>query len=347
MLDENNSIVVTGCAGFIGYHLCKRLLEADHKVIGIDNINNYYSVQLKEDRLAQLKNYDDFKFNLEDLADLPALQRIFSEENIDDSTIIVHLAAQAGVRYSFEKPQSYLSSNVIGFFHILDLAKQYHCPHFVFASSSSIYGGNRKIPFTESDNTDHPVSLYAATKKFNENLAHVYAHTSGMPVTGMRFFTVYGPWGRPDMAYFKFVKSISKGEKITVFNNGQMLRDFTYIDDLIDGILPILSIIPQPNDTWDYQLPDPATSWAPYRTLNVGNNQPVLLKDFINVIEKYLGKNAIIEFAPMEKGDVENTWANIEKINRLVAFQPKTTIETGLLKFIEWYMNYYKIKKSF
>jgi UDP-glucuronate 4-epimerase len=335
--------LITGGAGFIGFHLSRRLLEDGNQVVGLDNLNDYYDVGLKNDRLAILGEHSGFHFHKCDLADKNALTSVFTSEKIASEDIIIHLAAQAGVRYGLKNPDSYIQSNIIGFYNLLELAKDVQCPHLLYASSSSVYGGNTKLPYSVHDNVDHPISLYAATKKTNELLAHVYSYTWGLPTTGLRFFTVYGPWGRPDMAYFSFTKAILNGEVMPVYNNGEMFRDFTYIDDVIDGIVRLADHIPISDTDWDGDKPDPATSWVPYRIYNIGNNQSVKLSDFIEVIEKTLGKKAVIEFKPVQTGDVEATYADIDDISEAVGFKPSTSIEEGIPKFIQWYKEYYRI----
>jgi UDP-glucuronate 4-epimerase len=335
-------ILVTGAAGFIGFHLCIKLLENDKfsKVIGIDNINNYYSVQLKKDRLSILKNYDNFQFYKVSLENREEILSIFKKHNFHT---VVNLAAQAGVRYSLENPFSYVQSNIDGFLNILEGCRHNNISHLVFASSSSVYGANRKMPFSVHHNVDHPVSLYAATKKANELMAHTYAHLYNLPCTGLRFFTVYGPWGRPDMALFKFTKNIIEDKPIEVYNFGKMKRDFTYIDDIVEGVYRVINKIPSPNINWDPLSPDPSTSSAPYKIYNIGNNKPVKLMDFISVIEKSIGKKAKIDFKEMQMGDVPETYADVDDLINDVGFKPDTPIEKGVANFIKWYKEYYKI----
>lgn len=317
-------ILITGCAGFIGYHLAKSLLNKDNSVIGIDNLNNYYDVHLKENRLEQLKVFNNFQFVKADIADEKAVNLLFAENKFD---IVVNLAAQAGVRYSIDNPRSYISSNIIGFFNILEACRYNPVKHLVFASSSSVYGNQNKIPFTVNDNVDHPISLYAATKKSDELMAFTYAHLYKIPLTGLRFFTVYGPWGRPDMAYFSFTNKIYADESIKIFNNGDMLRDFTYIDDIVHGIELVIDKAPKGED--------------PYKIYNIGNNKPERLMYFIETLENAIGKKAKKEFLPMQPGDVYQTYADISELEKDFGFKPKTSIEDGLKKFADWYKEYY------
>ena len=333
-------ILVTGTAGFIGFHLAKKLCESDWNVIGLDNLNNYYDVKLKNDRLNLLLPYSNFKFYKLDLIERNSIKKLFKEEKFD---YVVNLAAQAGVRYSLENPYSYVDSNLSGFLNILEGCRHNPVKHLIYASSSSVYGANTKMPFSVHDNVDHPVSLYAATKKANELMAHTYSNLYKIPTTGLRFFTVYGPWGRPDMALFIFTKKITEGKPIDVYNNGKMRRDFTYIDDIVDGIIKLILHIPKPNPKWDGNNPDSATSFAPYRLFNIGNNQPVELLRFIEIIEEKLGKKAIINFLPMQPGDVPATYANVDDLINAVGFKPNTPIEEGIEKFVYWYKDYYKI----
>ena len=335
--DFSNALV-TGAAGFIGYHLCLRLLKAGYKVSGIDNMNPYYDVKLKEARLGQLTVYEDFTFYQEDLSDRTAMADIFRRNRFD---VAVNLAAQAGVRYSLENPHAYVDSNIVGFVNILEGCRHNKVGHLVYASSSSVYGANTKMPFSVHHNVDHPVSLYAASKKANELMAHTYSHLYGLPCTGLRFFTVYGPWGRPDMALFLFTKAIMENSPIKVFNHGRMQRDFTYIDDIVEGVTRIMGQIPDPNPAWSGMDPDPGTSYGPFKIYNIGNNNPVELIDFIKVIEKALGKDAEKEFLDMQPGDVPATYADIDDLMQAVGFQPATTIEEGISRFIEWYRSYY------
>lgn len=332
-------ILVTGAAGFIGMHFAKRLLEEGYEVVGIDNLNDYYDPKLKEDRVLELKKYSRFTFVQLDLADREGLFALFRNYAF---THVVNLAAQAGVRYSLQNPYAYVDSNLVGFVNILEACRHYPVKHLIYASSSSVYGANAKMPFSTSDNVDHPVSLYAATKKANELMAHTYSHLYGIPTTGLRFFTVYGPWGRPDMAYFLFTKSILEGKPIKVFNHGKMKRDFTYIDDIVEGMVRLLDRPPLPNEQWDRFHPDPSSSYAPYKIYNIGNNQPVKLLDFIQTLESLLGVEAKKEFLPMQAGDVEATYADIDDLHQAVGFQPSTSIRDGLKKFVDWYKAYYQ-----
>jgi len=334
-----NKILITGAAGFIGFHLAKALAERGGTVTGIDNINDYYDVELKKARLAQLEQYVNFTFRKIDIADRHALADLFREGKFD---VVVNLAAQPGVRYSLTNPHSYIDSNIVGFTNMLEGCRHNQVQHLVFASSSSIYGINARIPFSVSDNVDHPVSLYAASKKANELMAHTYAHLYGLPCTGLRFFTVYGPWGRPDMAYFSFTKAIMAGEPIDVFNYGNMKRDFTYIDDIVEGVVRVMNTIPQPNPDWDRANPDPGSSYAPYKLYNIGNNNPVELIRFIEILENNLDKKANKNMLPMQQGDVPITYANVDDLMKDVGFKPSTPLEEGLKKFVEWYRSYYR-----
>ena len=332
------NILVTGAAGFIGYHVAKTLLERGDTVTGFDNLNPYYDVSLKRARLDQLSPQPGFRFVKGDLADAGAVQSLFGAEPYDR---VIHLAAQAGVRYSLTNPEAYMQSNLVGFLNILEACRHAQTPHLAYASSSSVYGLNAHFPFSVHDNVDHPVSLYAATKKANELMAHTYSHLYGLPTTGLRFFTVYGPWGRPDMALFLFTRAILAGEPIRVFNHGRMRRDFTYIDDIVQGVIRVADRIAEPNADWDGAAPDPGTSPAPYRVYNIGNHTPVELERFIEIIEQALGKTAIRENLPMQPGDVPATCADVEDLRRDVGFAPATPLETGVARFIEWYREYY------
>lgn len=325
-------ILVTGVAGFIGYHLAQRLLVEGINVYGIDNLNNYYDVSLKKNRLAQLQSQTGFEFQLLDLFDRQGIDSLFQDEKFD---CVVNLAAQAGVRYSIENPFAYVDSNLVGFVNLLEACRYHQIKHLVFASSSSVYGANTKVPFATSDNVDRPVSLYAATKKANELIAHTYSHLYNLPITGLRFFTVYGPWGRPDMAYFKFVDAIAQDKPIDVYNFGKMKRDFTYIDDVIEGVVRVMYKPPQ-------AIVDGAST-APYKIYNIGNNTPVELLHFIEVIEKAVGKTAIKNLLPMQPGDVPCTYADVDDLIKDVGFKPTTPIEAGLRRFVEWYQNYYSL----
>ena len=333
-------ILVTGAAGFIGFHLCRRLAEDGYTVVGIDNMSDYYDVGLKKDRLKALSGLDNFKFVRQDLVDRTGLESLFREQSFDT---VVNLAAQAGVRYSLENPHAYVDANIVGFVNLLECCRHNHTAHLVFASSSSVYGANTKMPFSVHDNVDHPVSLYAASKKANELMAHTYSHLYGMHCTGLRFFTVYGPWGRPDMALFLFTRAILAGDPIQVFNHGRMQRDFTYIDDIIEGVVRIMKKRPEPNPSWSGDAPDPGTSYAPYRIYNIGNNNPENLMRFIAVLEKALGREAQKIFLDMQAGDVPSTYADIDDLYDAVGFKPRTGIEEGISRFIEWYKSYYKV----
>ena len=338
MTAEFKNILITGTAGFIGFHLANRLLSMGCRVLGVDNLNDYYDVNLKKDRLAILEKHPDFSFFRTDLSDLDGLTTIFKSQAVD---AVVNLAAQAGVRYSLVNPHAYVQSNLVGFVNILECCRHNQVRHLVFASSSSVYGANTRMPFSVHDNVDHPVSLYAATKKSNELMAHTYSHLYDLPCTGLRFFTVYGPWGRPDMALFLFTKAILEDKPIQVFNHGKMLRDFTYIDDIVEGVVRVIDAVPTPNSEWSGDTPDPGTSYKPYRIFNIGNNNPVELTRFIEAIETALGKEAEKNFMDIQPGDVAATYANIDDLYNAVGFKPETTIEHGIQKFIEWYRRYY------
>ena len=340
-LDPSKTYLVTGAAGFIGFHLSKRLLSEGCTVIGLDNLNDYYDVNLKKARLDILKKEQDFKFVLASLEDKQAIDQVFQENKIQ---IVVNLAAQAGVRYSLENPHAYIDSNIVGFMNILEACRHNKVEHLVYASSSSVYGANENMPFSTSDSVDHPVSLYAATKKSNELMAHTYRHLYNLPTTGLRFFTVYGPWGRPDMALFLFTKAILNNEPIKVFNHGEMERDFTYIDDIIEGVVRVTANPPKPNEKYDAKNPDPSSSSAPYKVYNIGNNKPVKLMEFIETLEKHLNKEAIKEFLPLQPGDVPKTYANVDDLINDVGFKPDTSIDEGIKKFVEWYRTYYNCK---
>ncbi|NWQ39589.1 NAD-dependent epimerase [Bacillus sp. EB106-08-02-XG196] len=330
------NILVTGAAGFIGFHLSKRLLAENYHVIGVDNLNDYYDVRLKKERLKLLESNINFKFYQTDLADQESLNQIFEDHSIP---IVINLAAQAGVRYSLTHPHSYVHSNLVGFVNILEACRHNQVEHLIYASSSSVYGANTKTPFSTQDSVDHPVSIYAATKKANELMAHTYSHLFNIPTTGLRFFTVYGPWGRPDMAYYSFTKDIIEGNTIQVYNNGDMLRDFTFIDDIVQGIVKLLDHPPKPDSNRNL---DPSTSHAPYKIYNIGNNSPVRLMDFINTLEKLIGKQAKIEFLPMQPGDVKVTYADITDLQKAAGFYPATPLEKGLSHFVDWYKKYHK-----
>lgn len=331
-------ILVTGAAGFIGFHLCKRLAERGDTVVGLDNFNDYYDVHLKRTRHAILQQYNNFQMVELDLANRQGIAHLFAQEKFQR---VVNLAAQAGVRYSIENPHSYVESNVVGFLNILEGCRHQKVEHLVFASSSSVYGLNTKMPFSTHHNVDHPISLYAATKKANELMAHTYAHLYRIPMTGLRFFTVYGPWGRPDMALFKFTQAILQNKPIDVYNYGKMQRDFTYIDDIVMGVIKTLDQIAEPNPTWQGDFPDPSSSPAPYRLYNIGNNNPVELAHFIAVLEQALGKTAQQNQLPMQPGDVPTTYADVDDLQREVGFKPQTPIETGIQRFVEWYTQFY------
>lgn len=335
-----NSILVTGAAGFIGFHLSQHLLARGETVIGIDNLNNYYDVNLKLARLAQLKESDRFQFYKLDLCDRQNLAELFAQHQPDR---VVNLAAQAGVRYSLENPHTYVDSNLVGFLNILEGCRHSGVKHLVFASSSSVYGANTKMPFSVRDNVDHPVSLYAATKKANELMAHTYSDLYGLPTTGLRFFTVYGPWGRPDMALFIFTKAILEGKPIQVFNHGQMKRDFTYIDDIITGVVRVLDRIPEPNPNCRGQTLQPGSSYAPYKIYNIGNNQPVELLRFIEIVEECLGQKAQKQLLPIQPGDVPATYADTDDLEINVGFRPNTPLEEGINRFVSWYRSYYNM----
>jgi len=331
-------VFVTGVAGFIGFHLARRLLKDGYQVVGIDNINPYYDIALKEARLEALKNESNFTFIKMDLADRKQLERLFASQKFE---VVVNMAAQAGVRYSIENPFAYVDSNLVGFVNLLECCRHNNVKHFVFASSSSVYGANTKMPFSVHHNVDHPVSLYAATKKANELMAHTYSHLYRLPCTGLRFFTVYGPWGRPDMALFLFTRAILEDQPLKVFNHGKMQRDFTYIDDIIEGVVRVLGRLPQPNPRWSGAAPDPGTSSAPYKVYNIGNNNPVELIKFIEVIEAALGKKAQKKFMDLQPGDVVATYADVDDLMQDVGFKPATPIEIGVERFVEWYKDFY------
>jgi UDP-glucuronate 4-epimerase len=335
------SILITGAAGFIGYHLAERLLNDNHSVIGIDNLNDYYDVNLKKARLAKLQVHPNFTFHNIAIEHRSSMERLFDQ--ISFSTVI-NLAAQAGVRYSLENPHAYIDSNIVGFTNILEACRHHKIEHLIYASSSSVYGANRKLPFSVEDAVNHPVSLYAATKKANELMAHTYSHLYGLPTTGLRFFTVYGPWGRPDMAYYSFAQKILSGTPIQIFNHGNMMRDFTYIDDIVEGIVKLIPKPPKPNHQWDRLNPIAGSSYAPYKVYNIGNNSPVSLMDFISILEDKLGVGAKKEFLPMQPGDVEETFADVSELMNEVGFQPSTSLNVGLAKFVEWYRDYYTIQ---
>jgi len=333
-------ILVTGAAGFIGSALALKLLERGDTVHGVDNLNDYYDVTLKKARLERLSTREKFSFEKLDIADRAGMESLFARNKFD---AVMNLAAQAGVRYSIENPHVYIESNIVGFCNILEGCRHSKVGHLVFASSSSVYGANTRLPFSEHDNIDHPISLYAATKKANELMAHTYAHLYGLATTGLRFFTVYGPWGRPDMALFKFTKNILEGKAIEVFNNGNMIRDFTYVDDIVEGVVRVMDHPAEPDPAWNSAAPDPARSRAPYRIYNIGNNKPVQLMRYIEVLERALGKKAQIEMLPMQPGDVPATTADVSALESDIGYRPKTTVEEGVPRFVEWYRRYYGV----
>jgi UDP-glucuronate 4-epimerase len=331
-------VLVTGAAGFIGYHTAKALLARGDEVVGLDNLNSYYDVRLKEARLGQLQGTRGFSFHKLDLADRTGMERLFAEAQPQR---VIHLAAQAGVRYGMENPHAYVDANIVGTLHVLEGCRHQGVEHLLFASSSSIYGANTTMPFSVHQNVDHPLSIYAASKKANELMAHSYSHLYRLPVTGLRFFTVYGPWGRPDMALFKFTRSILAGEPIEIYNNGHHARDFTYIDDVVEGVLRVTDRIASPTAAWDSAHPDPATSSAPYRIYNIGNHRPVELMHFIAVLEKHLGREAKKTFLPLQPGDVPATYADVDDLVADVGFAPATPIEEGIARFVKWYRDHY------
>ena len=333
-------ILLTGAAGFIGMTTCLRLLARGDEVVGLDNLNNYYEVSLKENRLKRLTSHPNFRFVKMDVADRMGIEHLFATEKFDR---VIHLAAQAGVRYSLENPHAYIESNIVGFTNILEGCRHHKVQHLAYASSSSVYGGNTDMPFSEHQSVDHPVSLYAATKKANELMAHTYSHLYGLPTTGLRFFTVYGPWGRPDMALFLFTKAILEGQPIKVFNHGNMLRDFTFVDDIVEGVIRVIDRTAEPNPNYSSKTPDPATSNAPFRVFNIGNHNPVKLMDFITAIEDALGMKAEKILMPLQDGDVPQTYADVEALKDWVGFVPATSIQTGIGRFVAWYREYYKV----
>jgi UDP-glucuronate 4-epimerase len=330
--------LVTGTAGFIGYHVARRLLNRGETVIGLDNLNDYYDVELKKARLKQLEGMPKFRFFKIDLVDREEMRKVFIEQH---PRRVIHLAAQAGVRYSLTNPHAYASSNLTGFLNVLEECRHHRVEHLVFASSSSVYGANTKMPFSVHDNVDHPLSLYAATKKANELMAHAYSHLYGIPATGLRFFTVYGPWGRPDMALFIFAKAILAGQPIDVFNNGEMRRDFTYIDDIVEGVIRVADTVASPNPEWTGDSPDPASSRAPYRLYNIGSHKPIPLLDMLGMLERKLGRKAEKRFLPLQAGDVPETYADIDALIDASGFVPATSLEEGIANFVEWYLDYY------
>lgn len=336
-----NKILVTGSVGFIGFHLSELLLNKGYDVIGIDNMNDYYDIRLKEGRLDLLIKYDNYTFYKIDLKDKENIDNLFEKYRFD---YVINLAAQAGVRYSIENPYAYVDSNLIGFVNILEACRHYPVKHLLYASSSSVYGGNKVAPFSTEHQVDHPVSLYAATKKSNELMAHTYSHLYKIPTTGLRFFTVYGPWGRPDMAYFSFTNAILKDKPINVFNHGKMERDFTYVDDIVEGIYKLLPLAPKSNESWDETTDKQSESFAPYKVYNIGNNQPVQLETFISVLEEKIGKKAVKNYMEMQPGDVVRTYADTSDLEKAIGFKPSTSIEEGLEKFATWYKEFYNIE---
>ena len=340
--------LVTGAAGFIGFHLAKRLINSGLNVVGFDNINSYYDINLKLARLKELENISDvstgkFSFVKGDLEDYQTLNQVFNNHEINK---VVNLAAQAGVRYSIENPMAYIQSNLVGFGNILEACRHNKIQHLVYASSSSVYGGNTKMPFSERDGVDHPISIYAATKKSNELMAHAYSHLYELPTTGLRFFTVYGPWGRPDMALFLFTKAIISGKPIDIFNNGEMIRDFTYIDDIIESLVRVIDKPPTKNQYFDFKTLNPSKSWSPFKVFNIGNSNPINLMSYVKSIEDCLSKKAIINFLPMQPGDVSATSADTHLLEEWINFKPNTSINKGIEKFIEWFINFYSDKQS-
>lgn len=333
-------ILITGTAGFIGFHMAKRCLDLGHEVTGIDNVNDYYDIAIKEDRMTLLHAYPNFRFHRLDLQDRVGVADVFQKQPFDR---VVHLAAQAGVRYSLNNPYAYTQSNIDGTLTILEGCRHHRIEHLIYASSSSVYGSNTLQPFATHHHADHPVSLYAATKKANEMMAHCYSHLYRIPTTGLRFFTVYGPWGRPDMALFKFTEAIIKDQPMEVFNEGKMKRDFTYIDDIVDAMVALLDHIPTPDPDWSGAAPNPASSTAPYRLYNIGNHHPTELSRFIEVLEQVIGKKAKVRYLPMQPGDVLSTYADIQSLHDAVGFQPKTQVEQGIANFVAWYREYYRV----
>jgi len=338
-------ILVTGNAGFIGFHVARRLIERGDSVVGFDVVNDYYDPALKEARLAELDELSrrqgaDYRFIRADLADRDAVDAAFREGGFDR---VIHLAAQAGVRYSLENPQSYVQSNLVGFTNILEACRHHGVGHLVYASTSSVYGANRKMPFSEHDGADHPLQLYAATKRANELMAHSYSHLFGLPTTGLRFFTVYGPWGRPDMALFKFTRNILAGEPIEVFNHGNHTRDFTYVDDIVEGVIRAADQPAKPNDAWDAENPDPATSGAPWRIFNIGNSTPVKLGEYIEALEEALGRKAVRKLLPLQPGDVPDTFSDTSELAKATGYKPRTPVREGVRRFVDWYRGYYAL----
>lgn len=334
------TFLVTGAAGFIGYHTAERLLARGDAVVGLDSLNDYYDVSLKTARLARLRARPNFSFEQVDLADRGGMEDVFARIR---PSVVIHLAAQAGVRYSLTNPHVYVDSNVTGFLHVLEGCRRHPVDHFVYASTSSVYGANTKMPFSEHEPVDHPITLYAATKKANEVMAHAYSHLYGIPSSGLRFFTVYGPWGRPDMAMFLFTRAILEGTPIDVFNRGEMDRDFTFVDDIVEGIVRIADVPATPDPSWNGQAPDPATSVAPWRIYNIGNGRPTSLLRYIDVLEDCLGRKAVRRLLPMQPGDVPSTWADVSLLEGAVGYSPSTTVEVGVRRFVDWYKDYYGI----
>jgi len=336
---DYSTVIVTGAAGFIGFHLSKRLIKEGHTVTGLDNLNDYYDVGLKKKRLEILQEADRFSFVQMDLEDREGIQTLFKDHSFD---VVVNLAAQAGVRYSLTNPHAYVDANIVGFVNILEACRHSGVKHLVYASSSSVYGANTAMPFSVHHNVDHPVSLYAASKKSNELMAHTYSHLYGLSCTGLRFFTVYGPWGRPDMALFLFTRAMLENRPIQIFNHGKMQRDFTYVDDIIEGVVRVMGKLPQPNPQWSGKNPDPGTSYVPYKIYNIGNNNPVELMAFVEAIEDALGVTAEKEFLDLQPGDVPATYADVDDLMKDVGFKPETSIQEGIGRFVEWYREYYK-----
>lgn len=341
---QKKKILVTGSAGFIGYHVSKRLLNRGNMVIGLDNLNDYYDINLKKTRLSNLQSEKNFIFEFADLSDRKKIESVFKKHQFD---CVINLAAQAGVRYSIENPHAYIDSNIQGFLNILEGCRHNHIKHLVYASSSSVYGAHTNQPFSEHDHVDHPMALYGATKKSNELMAHAYSSLYQLPVTGLRFFTVYGPWGRPDMSYFLFIKNILLDKAIDVFNQGKMIRDFTYIDDIVEGVVRALDHIATPNINWDSNNPDCATSYAPYRIYNIGNNRPILLMDYVHALEKALGKKAKYNMLPMQAGDVSSTHADVTRLETELGYKPKVSVEEGVRRFVAWYHSYANKAESY
>jgi UDP-glucuronate 4-epimerase len=334
------TILVTGVAGFIGFHLARRLLQQERRVVGVDNVSDYYDASLKQARLSELNKLQGFRFVRLDIAERDELDRLFAASKFD---VVINLAAQAGVRYSLVNPHAYIRSNIDGFVNILEACRHNTVRHLMYASSSSVYGAVTKMPFSVHQNVDHPVSIYGASKKANELLAHSYSHLFGLPTTGLRFFTVYGPWGRPDMALFIFTRAILANEPIQIFNHGQMARDFTYIDDIVEGVVRLVDRLPIPNANWSGDSPDPATSAAPYRVYNIGNHRPESVMHLVEVLESCLGRKAVKEFLPMQQGDVPTTYADVDDLDRDIGFAPRTPLETGVERFVEWYRSFYGV----